>query len=51
MLAILLALLIILLLGGLGFSMHLLWIIAAVILVLFLVGFAAHGAGGRWFWW
>ncbi len=37
---ILLALLVVLLFFGLGFALHLLWIVAAVLLVLWLVGFA-----------
>jgi hypothetical protein len=37
---ILLALLLVLLLGGLGFAIHLLWVIAAVFFVVWLVGFA-----------
>ena len=37
---VLLALLIVLLFFGLGFALHLLWIVAAVLLVLWLVGFA-----------
>jgi hypothetical protein len=39
-LIILLALLIVLLFGGLGFALHLLWIVAIVFLVLWLVGLA-----------
>jgi Family of unknown function (DUF5670) len=35
-----LALLLVLLFFGLGFAAHLLWIVAAVLLVLWLVGFA-----------
>ena len=52
---ILLVLLIALLLGGLGFVIHLLWIVAAVVLVAWIAGFAlAHGEGagrGRWYRW
>lgn len=36
----LVALLIVLLFAGLGFALHLLWIVAVVLLVLWLVGFA-----------
>ncbi len=35
-----LALLIVLLFAGLGFTLHVLWIIAAVFLVLWVIGFA-----------
>lgn len=53
---ILLALLIVLILGGLGFVLHVLWWIAIVALVLWLVGFlvrAGEGASGRsrWYRW
>lgn len=37
---ILLALLLILLFGGLGFAVHALWIIAVILFVLWIVGFA-----------
>jgi hypothetical protein len=37
--------------GAAGFAVHLLWIVAAVVLVLWLVGFAAHAGGGRWYRW
>jgi hypothetical protein len=49
---ILLALLIVLLFAGLGFALHVLWILAAVLLVLWLVGFAVgrgESAGSRRF--
>ena len=55
---VLLAVLIIaLLLGGLGFAVHVLWWIALVVLVVWLVGFVVAGgtnaAGGRnrWYRW
>ncbi len=41
-----LALLIVLLVAGLGFTFHLLWILAGVLLVLWLIGFAM-GRGER----
>ncbi len=52
---IVLVLLLALLLGGLGFAVHLLWMVAAVVLVFLLVGFAlgrgqTDGAGG-WYRW
>jgi hypothetical protein len=37
--------------GVAGFAAHLLWIIAAVVLVVWLLGFAARGSGGRWYRW
>ena len=54
---ILIALLIVLILGGLGFALHLLWWIAIIALVLWLLGFlfrAGEGVGGsrrRWYRW
>lgn len=51
MLAIIAVLLLILLLGGFGFSLHLLWIVAAVLLVLFILGFAVHPGGPGRPWW
>jgi hypothetical protein len=50
-------LLLALILGGLGFAVHLLWWIALIVLVIWLVGFvfrsaAASGTGrGRWYRW
>ena len=41
-----------LLFGGLGFAVHALWIIAAVLLVLWVLGFLMRGAeGARWYRW
>ena len=47
MAAVLLALLIVILLFGAGFAVHLLWIVALVALVLWLVGWLVRG-GRRW---
>ena len=44
-------------LGGLGFAIHVLWWIALVVLVIWLVGFLARssasagGSRGRWYRW
>lgn len=56
MVALLLALLLIAILFGVGFSLHFLWIAAAVVLVLWILGFfftggPGAGAGGRWYRW
>ena len=51
MLALLLVLLLALLLFGIGFTAHLLWIIAVIVLVVWLIGFAARGADARWYRW
>lgn len=45
------ALLLVLLFFGAGFAMKALWIVAAVLLVAWLLGFAAHGADRRWYYW
>ena len=49
-------LLLALLLGGLGFAVHVLWWIALIVLVLWLLGFCLTGAGRggprrRWYRW
>ena len=52
MAAILLLALLGLILFGVGFTVHLLWWIAIVVLVVWLLGFALHGGGGRrWYYW
>lgn len=61
MLALAAVLVLALLLFGFGFSIHLLWIIAAVVLAVWLIGFLVRpgpGAGaapgttrGRWYYW
>jgi len=52
---ILLVLLLALLLGGLGFAIHVLWWIALVVLVIGLIGFVVRmgggGSRGRWYRW
>lgn len=53
MLALVLVLLLILALGGAGFAYSWLWIIAGVLLVAWLLGFALRGpaTGARWYRW
>ncbi|HEY2579019.1 MAG TPA: hydrophobic protein [Streptosporangiaceae bacterium] len=57
MFLILAILLIALILGGLGFAIHILWWVALVVLVVWLAGFvlrSAEGVGGRrrrWYRW
>ena len=51
MLALLLVLLLAILLLGIGFTAHLLWIVAVVVLVLWLIGFLARGPEARWYRW
>ncbi|MGW3071606.1 hydrophobic protein [Kitasatospora sp. NPDC001132] len=55
MLALFLVLLLVLVLGGAGFVIHVLWWVALAVLVLWLLGFvfAARGSGSRarWYRW
>jgi hypothetical protein len=55
MLPLLLVLLLVLVLFGAGFALKALWIIAGVLLVVWLLGFVvrrpASGSGGRWYRW
>jgi hypothetical protein len=52
-----LVLLLALVLGGLGFALHVLWWIALLVLVFWLLGFVFRGSGvgtgrrGRWYRW
>jgi energy-coupling factor transporter transmembrane protein EcfT len=46
---ILLVLLLVLIFAGAGFALHVLWIIAAVLLVLWLLGFLVSGAEHSWY--
>ena len=49
---VLLVLLLALIFGGLGFAVHALWIIAAVILAAWVIGFAMRsGESARWYRW
>ena len=49
---VLLAFLIItLLLFGAGFTLHILWWVAVIALVVWLIGLIAHGPQGRWYRW
>jgi hypothetical protein len=52
----LLVLLIALILGGLGFAVHVLWWIALIVLIVWIVGFLARGTSttgtrARWYRW
>lgn len=50
--AVLLVLLLALVLGGLGFAIHVLWWVALAVLVIWLIGFFVRGAEGRrWYRW
>jgi hypothetical protein len=46
---ILLALLVVLIVTGFGFLLHILWIAAGVLMVVWLIGFLVHGADFTWF--
>jgi len=37
--------------GAVGFAVHLLWIVAAVVLLVWFIGFAARTGDGRWYRW
>jgi hypothetical protein len=47
----LLVLLLALLLFGIGFAVKFLWILAVIVLVVWLIGFLARGADARWYRW
>jgi hypothetical protein len=50
--AVLLVLLLALVLGGLGFAVHVLWWVALIVLAIWLIGFFVRGAvGARWYRW
>ena len=50
--AVLLVLLLALILGGLGFAVHVLWWIALIVLAIWLIGFFGRSAeGSRWYRW
>ena len=52
MLALLLVLLLAIVLFGIGFALKFLWIVAAIVLALWLIGFFVRGAeGARWYRW
>lgn len=56
MLVLILVLLLAIILGGLGFAVHVLWWIALAVLVLWILGFVFRGAEsaggrGRWYRW
>jgi hypothetical protein len=47
----LLVLLLVAILFGAGAAVHMLWWIAVIALALWVVGFFARPAGGRWYYW
>jgi hypothetical protein len=52
MVPLLLVLLLVLILFGVGFAVKILWILALVLLAVWLIGFFARGAeGARWYRW
>ncbi|AUG81663.1 hypothetical protein CFP65_7058 [Kitasatospora sp. MMS16-BH015] len=55
MLVLILVLLLALILGGVGFAVHVLWWVALAILVIWLIGFllpaGGRGGGRRWYRW
>jgi hypothetical protein len=51
MLALLLVLLLALILFGVGFAVKFLWILAVIVLAIWLIGFLARSADARWYRW
>jgi len=51
MFLILAVLLIALILGGLGFAVHALWIVAVIAFLIWLIGFFVRGSERRWYRW
>jgi hypothetical protein len=51
MLALLAVLLLAAILFGIGFTLNFLWIVAAIVLVVWLIGFVARGAEATWYRW
>jgi hypothetical protein len=51
MVAILLLLLVIAVLFGVGTAVHALWWVAIALLVIWALGWLAHGSGRRWYYW
>lgn len=48
---ILLVLLLAIILGGVGFAVHVLWWIALAVLIIWVLGFVLRSAEGRWYRW
>jgi hypothetical protein len=51
MLALLLVLLLALILFGVGFAIKFLWILAVIVLAIWLIGFLARSGDARWYRW
>jgi hypothetical protein len=51
MLPLILVALLALILFGVGFTVHILWAIAIVLAVVWLIGFLVHPGGRRWYGW
>ena len=50
--ALLLVLLLVIILGGVGFAAHAVWVAAGVVLLLWLIGFVVRsGESARWYRW
>jgi hypothetical protein len=47
----LLVLLLALVLFGIGFAVTWVWLLAAIVLAVWLLGFLARGSGACWYWW
>ena len=44
-------LLLAILLGGLGFAVHVLWVLAVIMALVWVIGFFARGTSARWYGW
>jgi hypothetical protein len=51
MLALLIVLLLAIVLFGIGFAVKFLWVVAAIVLAVWLIGFLARSADARWYRW
>jgi hypothetical protein len=51
MLALLIVLLLAIILFGIGFAVKFLWVVAAIVLALWLIGFLARSGDARWYRW
>jgi hypothetical protein len=51
MLVLLLVALLAIILFGVGFSLHILWVAAVIVALFWLIGFVARSGGGRWYRW
>jgi len=51
MLPLILFFIIVAIVAGLGFALHILFYVAIVLFILWIIGFFARGGRGRWYYW